>query len=334
MTRSDLMKTNYSTPDLSRKGTAMDSSDKPRARSCNLISFAILTSLVYGVLVTVVMLTLYRLVVMQTARIQTLEAAASNLEARIQNLEASFSAKRSKEAETAEGNPINLKNKVPNDLIVTRDKRQFEGRQLPGESLRCKKICKGRKGDAGPVGPQGPPGKDGSPGLKGVKGDNGENGPAGTMGLQGPRGLPGPPGPPGRLISESIHLAGNGKNKEQQLLHRIINWDIAHKEGSIVYHAELGEIQVKVAGVYFVYSQIFYFDGSTNHMAHDTYINGHREMSSEASIIGRHKEPHTKYHGRLFRLRANDTIGVRKRYTKLFNMVPRGSFFGAFLVHL
>ncbi|XP_068732463.1 complement C1q subcomponent subunit C-like [Montipora capricornis] len=334
MTRSDLMKTNYSTPDLSRKGTAMDSSDKPRARSCNLISFAILTSLVYGVLVTVVMLTLYRLVVMQTARIQTLEAAASNLEARIQNLEASFSAKRSEKAETAEGNPMNPKNKVPNDLIITRDKRQFEGHRLPGESLRCKKICKGRKGDAGPVGPQGPTGKDGSPGLKGVKGDNGEKGPAGAIGLQGPRGLPGPPGPPGRLISESIHLAGKGKNIEQPRSHRIVNWDIAHKEGSIVYHADLGEIQVKVAGVYFVYSQIFYFDGSTNQMAHDTFINGNREMSSEASIIGPSKKLDTKYHGRIFRLRVNDTIGVRARYTKLFNMVPWGSFFGAFLVHL
>ena len=103
----------------------MDSSDKPRARSCNLISFAILTSLIYGVLVTVVMLTLYRLVVMQTARIQTLEAAASNLEARIQNLEASFSAKRSEKAETAEGNPMNPKNKVSLKSTETMQNEDF-----------------------------------------------------------------------------------------------------------------------------------------------------------------------------------------------------------------
>ena len=101
-----------------------------------------------------------------------------------------------------------------------------------------------------------------------------------------------------------------------------------------MYHAKLGEIQVKVAGVYFVYSQMFYFDGSTNQMAHDTYINGNKEISSEASIIGRNKKLDTKYHGRLFRLGFNDTIGVRSPYTKRFNMVPWGSFFGAFLVHL
>ena len=101
-----------------------------------------------------------------------------------------------------------------------------------------------------------------------------------------------------------------------------------------MYHASLGEIQVKVAGGYFVYSQIFYFDGSTNQMAHDTFINGKREMSSEASIIGPSKKIDTKYHGRIFRLRVNDTISVRARYTKRFHMVPWGSFFGAFLVHL
>lgn len=115
---------------------------------------------------------------------------------------------------------------------------------------------------------------------------------------------------------------------------RITNWDIAHKEGRIRYHPTVGEIEIRVGGVYFVYSQIFYADGTTHHMAHDTYINDKREMSCEASIIGQTKYLDTKYQGRIFRLRANDTISVRGRYTKKFKMVPWASFFGAFLVHL
>lgn len=115
---------------------------------------------------------------------------------------------------------------------------------------------------------------------------------------------------------------------------RITNWDIAHKEGRIRYHPAVGEIEIRVGGVYFVYSQIFYADGTAHHMAHDTYINGKREMSCETSIIGQTKNLDTKYQGRIFRLQANDTIAVRGRYTKKFNMVPWGSFFGAFLVHL
>ncbi|XP_074633805.1 uncharacterized protein LOC141892428 isoform X1 [Acropora palmata] len=320
----------------------MDSSKKTGVRSCNWITFAILTSLIYCILVTVFMLTLYRVVVIQTAKIQTLQAATSNLEARVRKLETSLSAERSEESETSKKNgatnSMNQRNKVPSSGNPTRDRRQFEGAQLPSQNqIRCKKVCKGRKGETGPIGPTGPPGEDGHKGSQGVKGDQGQQGPAGAMGLQGPKGStgsPGLPGPPGRLISESIHLAGTGKRISPYLSQRITNWDIAHKEGRIRYHPAVGEIEIRVGGVYFVYSQIFYADGTAHHMAHDTYINGKREMSCEASIIGQTKNLDTKYQGRIFRLQANDTISVRGRYTKKFNMVPWGSFFGAFLVHL
>lgn len=115
---------------------------------------------------------------------------------------------------------------------------------------------------------------------------------------------------------------------------RITNWKVKHKEGSIQYHARTGAVEVKRAGVYYIYSQMYYFDGSTEQMAHDTYINHHKVMVSEASVIGEFKKLNTKYHGGIFRLQMNDTISVRARYTKHFNMVPWGSFFGAFLLHL
>lgn len=320
----------------------MDSSKKTRVRSCNWITFAILMSLIYCILVTVFMLTLYRVVTMQTAKIQTLQAATSNLEARVRKLETSLSAERSEESETSKKNgatnSMNPRNKVPSSGNPTRDRRQFEGPRLPGQNpIRCKKVCKGRKGETGPIGPTGPPGEEGHKGPQGVKGDQGQQGPAGTMGLQGPKGStgsPGLPGPPGRLISESIHLAGTGNRISPHLSQRITNWDIAHKEGRIRYHPAVGEIEIRVGGVYFVYSQIFYADETAHHMAHDTYINGEREMSCEASIIGQTKNLDTKYQGRIFRLQANDTISVRGRYTKKFKMVPWASFFGAFLVHL
>ncbi|XP_029184741.2 collagen alpha-1(X) chain-like isoform X2 [Acropora millepora] len=314
----------------------MDSSKKTRVRSCNWITFAILTSLIYCILVTVFMLTLYRVVVIQTAKIQTLQAVTSNLEARVRKLETSLSAERSEESETSKKNgatnSMNPRNKVPSSGNPARDRRQFEGPRLPGDNpIRCK------KGETGPIGPPGPPGEDGHKGSQGVKGDQGQQGPAGAMGLQGPKGStgsPGLPGPPGRLISESIHLAGTGNRISPYQSQRITNWNIAHKKGMITYHPTVGEIEIRVGGVYFVYSQIFYADGTAHHMAHDTYINGKREMSCEASIIGQTKYLDTKYQGRIFGLKANDTISVRGRYTKKFKMVPWASFFGAFLVHL
>lgn len=101
-----------------------------------------------------------------------------------------------------------------------------------------------------------------------------------------------------------------------------------------MYHEKTGSVEVKRAGFYFIYSQMYYFDGETIQMAHHTYVNHNRVMESMASVIGKEKKLDTKYHGGVFQLRVNDTITVRVPYTKHYNMKPFGSFFGAFLLHL
>lgn len=117
----------------------MDSSKKTRVCSCNWITFAILTSLIYCILVTVFMLTLYRVVMMQTAKIQTLQAATSNLEARVRKLETSLSAEKSEESETSKKNgatnSMNPRNKV-SFMIV----RNFT-KQSPRLLVRILKLC-------------------------------------------------------------------------------------------------------------------------------------------------------------------------------------------------
>lgn len=117
----------------------MDSSKKTGVRSCNWITFAILTSLIYCILVTVFMLTLYRVVVIQTAKIQTLQAATSNLEARVRKLETSLSAERSEESETSKKNgatnSMNPRNKV--SFMIVRNLTK----QSPWLLVRILKLC-------------------------------------------------------------------------------------------------------------------------------------------------------------------------------------------------
>ena len=105
------------------------------------------------------------------------------------------------------------------------------------------------------------------------------------------------------------------------------------------YEETRGEIKVKRAGYYFVYSQMYYADGGDKIvlMAHDTYISGKKVMSSVESITSKDSNPrqyHTKYHGGVFHVKANGTISVRAPYTNRYQMDPIGSFFGAFLLHL
>lgn len=103
------------------------------------------------------------------------------------------------------------------------------------------------------------------------------------------------------------------------------------------YNEARGEIRVKRAGYYFIYSQMYYAEGDTLQMAHDTFIGGKKVMTSMESITSKdHKvrQFHTKYHSGVFHVKANGTISVRVPYTKRYQMDPTGSFFGAFLLHL
>ena len=110
-------------------------------------------------------------------------------------------------------------------------------------------------------------------------------------------------------------------------------WRWVHKEGSIVYHATTGRVEVKRKGYYFIYSQMYYHDGSSILMAHHTFINNDKVMESVGSVISDRKMYNTKYHGGVFLLHANDTISVGVPYTKKYYMDEEGSFFGAFLLH-
>ena len=105
------------------------------------------------------------------------------------------------------------------------------------------------------------------------------------------------------------------------------------------YEEIRGEIKVKRAGYYFVYSQMFYADGGDKifQLGHDTYISDKRVMSSMESITSKafnSRQYHTKYHGGVFHVKANGTISVRAPGTIRYQMDPNCSFFGAFLLHL
>ena len=114
---------------------------------------------------------------------------------------------------------------------------------------------------------------------------------------------------------------------------RIAYWAVKHKKGSIEYRSESGHIEVKKTGYYFIYSQMFYYDGTALQMGHYTYINHDKVLESLGSVVSDRRKYNTKYHGGVFLLRANDTLSVHITHKKVYYMVREGSFFGAFLVH-
>ncbi|XP_022792743.1 ectodysplasin-A-like isoform X1 [Stylophora pistillata] len=111
-----------------------------------------------------------------------------------------------------------------------------------------------------------------------------------------------------------------------------MHWKVSHTEGSIEYHPTTGFIKVKRKGYYFIYSQMYYYDGSTMLMGHYTCINNKNVMGSAGSVISSYRKYNTKYHGGVFLLQENDTISVRIPYTTRYYMDSESSFFGAFLL--
>jgi len=113
---------------------------------------------------------------------------------------------------------------------------------------------------------------------------------------------------------------------------RVSHWTLKHRKGSILYNSSTGHILVKTAGCYFIYSQMFYYDGSSTYMAHATYINDNKVMGSIGSVIDSKRFLDTKYHAGVFSLRENDTISVHVSYQSTYYMASGESFFGAFWI--
>ena len=72
----------------------MEKRDSSRARRSFLTLFVVLILAIFVILVTVVIATLYRVTLLQSERVQSLEAVIVKLTTRIHKLEASFAARK------------------------------------------------------------------------------------------------------------------------------------------------------------------------------------------------------------------------------------------------
>ena len=79
---------------------------------------------------------------------------------------------------------------------------------------------------------------------------------------------------------------------------------------------------------------MFYYDGTTNHLSHFTYINDRKVMESVSSPASTERKYYTNYHGGVFFLNTTDHVSVQIPFTHLlYRMDSKASFFGAFLLH-
>ncbi|XP_070538505.1 ectodysplasin-A-like isoform X9 [Ptychodera flava] len=215
----------------------------------------------------------------------------------------------------------------------------------------CRKKCKrGSPGPAGPPGPVGPPGPMGEIGKAGPSGLPGRDGIPGPAGAQGAPGLPGPKGdkgdvgekgPPGEPAPKfdvaAAHFIGDfdkavrmGKGGE------IHYWDYADwmKKPSyswlqnkfVLDHQ--GNITIQDSGLYYIYSQVLYYDPST-FMGHAIYVNADKFVSCTKTTPRPDAKYNTCHTGAVTQLDGGSRVSVRIIYAnRVINMHADSSYVG------
>ncbi|XP_077988086.1 uncharacterized protein LOC144442580 [Glandiceps talaboti] len=221
------------------------------------------------------------------------------------------------------------------------------------------------KGPRGPPGPQGPPGDNGINGRDGIPGPIGLPGPKGDKGDIGDKGLRGSPGPP-RSTCLSDCEGKNGKDYEggrSGLL--TLMGGISEKKGRPIGHLKAkdlfvqnpkgetlkfwnppdwdttgfmtydpltGCLKVLKAGLYYIYSQLFYDDEHQLLCGHETHVNNHAVIHSFSSMTEHHQKTVNSFG--VVRLNENDEISIKIMQENKCRLIVESvtSYFGVILL--
>ncbi|XP_070538522.1 ectodysplasin-A-like isoform X25 [Ptychodera flava] len=237
---------------------------------------------------------------------------------------------------------------APDNGRSTRRKNREERRRKDKKGKKCKQGCTGSPGPAGPPGPVGPPGPMGEIGKAGPSGLPGRDGIPGPAGAQGAPGLPGPKGdkgdvgekgPPGEPAPK--FLAAHFQGDSEAAVHtgpsgEIHYWDYADwmKKPSyswlqnkfVLDHQ--GNITIQDSGLYYIYSQVLYYDPST-FMGHAIYVNADKFVSCTKTTPRPDAKYNTCHTGAVTQLDGGSRVSVRIIYAnRVINMHADSSYVG------
>lgn len=100
----------------------------------------------------------------------------------------------------------------------------------------------------------------------------------------------------------------------------------------MTYHKD-GYLTVNENGIYYVYCQIYYYDGNNSYTGFNVYIDDRRIMKAINSVIGKDKPYQTHFTAGVFKINKGQRIWVGATITRSFYFNEDSAFFGAFLLH-
>ena len=94
-----------------------------------------------------------------------------------------------------------------------------------------------------------------------------------------------------------------------------------------------GHITVNVDGTYYVYSQMYYYDGNCSYTGFNVYIDNKRILKAIESVIDFDKRYYTQYTAGVFKITKGQRIWVGTTIKRKYFLNEFSSFFGAYMLH-
>ena len=110
-----------------------------------------------------------------------------------------------------------------------------------------------------------------------------------------------------------------------------VTWKAQHRSGRM--HYRNGYLTIGTDGVYFVYCQMFYYDGTSSYIGYEVYLDGTRILKAVHSVPSTTRKYQTQYTSGIFEISRGQKISVESPFAKYFYFNETLSFFGAFMLH-
>lgn len=94
-----------------------------------------------------------------------------------------------------------------------------------------------------------------------------------------------------------------------------------------------GDLIINIEGVYFVYSQMFYFDRNNTYTGFNVYVDNKRILKAIYSIVDFHRPYHTQFISGVFKINKGQRIWIGTTIKRKYFFNESSAFFGAFMLH-
>ncbi len=98
-------------------------------------------------------------------------------------------------------------------------------------------------------------------------------------------------------------------------------------------HYNNGYLTIGTDGVYFVYCQMYYFDGTSTYIGYEVYLDDRMILKTVHSIVSKTRKYETQYTSGIFDISKGQRISVESPFMKNYYFNETLSYFGAFMLH-